>query len=122
MHLRHVASCYSSELGEGDVVGAEWCTSSSCWPNKEAAGFLFFLFLPMFPFCSSLSFSGRVAESRWSTCIVCSLPALLQVVQMVVKLHLPSHHLWAFWVIDKWCFYCGSSATDAKNISGVRSL
>lgn len=82
----------------------------------------FFLFLLMFPFCSSLSFSGRVAESRWSTCIVCSLPALLQVVQMVVKLHLPSHHLWAFWVIDKWCFYCGSSATDAKNISGVRSL
>lgn len=29
---------------------------------------------------------------------------------------------WVFGVIDRWCFYCSSSATDTKNISGVRLL
>jgi len=63
---------------------------------------------------ASLSLSGTIFECRWSACTTCSLSVLLQVVQMVVKLYLSSHHLCVFWVIDKWSFYCGPSATDTK--------
>lgn len=86
-------------------------------PKQGSCRFsLFFIFFILA--YASLS----LAECRWSTCIIHSSPALFQVVLTVVKLHLPSHHLWGFWVIDKWCLYCRPSATDTKNISGVRSL